>query len=54
MIYGMRPGEVQLDAEGAQTMRHLGQNMAWMMQCIANGPPHPSLGEERAWTHFIR
>lgn len=54
MIYGMRPGEVQLDAEGAQTMRHLGQNMAWMMQCIANGPPHPSLAEERAWTHFIR
>lgn len=54
MIYGLRPGEVQMDAEGAQTMRHLGQNMAWMMQCIANGPPHPHLGEDRAWTHFIR
>lgn len=54
MIYGMRPGEVQQDAEGAQTLRHLGQNMAWMMKCIAAGPAHPELGEERAWTHFIR
>ena len=54
MIYGMRPGEVQQDAEGVQTLRHLGQNMAWLMQCIASGPAHPELGEERAWTHFIR
>lgn len=54
MIYGMRPGEVEQDAEGVQTLRHLGQNMAWMMQCIAAGPEHPNLGEERAWTHFIR
>lgn len=54
MIYGMRPGEVQLDAEGAQTLRHLGRNMAWLMQCIANGPPRPAMEEERAWTHFIR
>jgi len=28
--------------------------MAWMMKCIAAGPAHPELGEERAWTHFIR
>lgn len=54
MIYGMRPGEVHEDAEGAQTLRHLGQNMAWMMQCVAAGPAHPSLTAPRAWTHFIR
>lgn len=54
MIYGMRPGEVQMDAEGAQTLRHLGQNMAWMMQCVASGPKPPVPEEPRAWTHFIR
>ena len=54
MIYGMRPGEVQLDPEGCQTMRNLGKNLAWMMQCIAQGPAHPTLDEPRAWTHFVR
>ena len=54
MIYGMRPGEVQLDPEGCQTMRNLGRNLAWLMQCIANGPAHPTLDEPRAWTHFVR
>lgn len=54
MIYGMRPGEVQQDAEGAQTLCHLGQNMAWVMQCLAAGPKHPQAPSPRAWTHFIR
>ena len=54
MIYGMKPGEVHMDAEGAQTLRHLGRNLAWVMQCIAAGPEHPRLEEPRAWTHFIR
>ena len=54
MIYGMRSGEVQLDPEGCQTMRNLGRNLAWLMQCIAGGPAHPTLDEPRAWTHFVR
>ena len=54
MIYGMRPGEVQMDPEGCQTMRNLGRNLAWMMQCIEQGPAHPTLDEPRAWTHFVR
>ena len=54
MIYGMRPGEVQQDAEGCQTLRQLGANLAWVMQCIAAGPAHPQMTEPRAWTHFIR
>lgn len=54
MIYGMRPGEVHADAEGAQTLRHLGANLAWVMQCISAGPAHPTLAEPRAWTHFVR
>ena len=54
MIYGMRPGEVQQDTEGCQTLRQLGANLAWVMQCIAAGPAHPQMTEPRAWTHFIR
>lgn len=29
---GREPGQVLEDAEGMQTMRHLGQNMAWLMK----------------------
>lgn len=54
MIYGMRPGEVLQDEEGCQTLRNLGRNMAWMMQCVAQGPPAPTMESPRAWTHFIR
>jgi multimeric flavodoxin WrbA len=28
---GRQPGEVQGDEEGLETMRHLGQNMAWLL-----------------------
>ncbi len=30
--FGRNPGEVMSDAEGVQTMRNLGQNMAWLLQ----------------------
>lgn len=29
---GREPGQVMEDSEGVQTMRHLGQNMAWLMK----------------------
>ena len=29
-----------LDAEGLQTMRNIGKNMAWMLQCIACAKQH--------------
>lgn len=32
---GRTPGEVQNDAEGIQTMRTLGQNMAWLLKRIS-------------------
>ena len=32
--FGKDPGEVQNDAEGMQTMRMLGQNMAWLLKKI--------------------
>jgi hypothetical protein len=31
---GLAPGEVEEDAEGLATMRHLGENMAWLLKKI--------------------
>jgi multimeric flavodoxin WrbA len=31
---GLAPGEVEEDAEGLATMRHLGENMAWLLKRI--------------------
>ncbi|WP_301204728.1 flavodoxin family protein, partial [uncultured Desulfovibrio sp.] len=46
-IHGNAPEEAAQDAEGLQTMRTLGDNMAWLLKCIAAGkaagimPPTP-------------
>lgn len=53
IVYGATPGEAKFDAEGLQTMRRLGKNMAWMLKNLANAP-RPELNEERARTNFIR
>lgn len=37
MVYGKTPDEVRQDAEGMQTMRNLGANMAWLLKCIEAG-----------------
>lgn len=37
MVHGNSPEQVRHDAEGLQTMRTLGRNMAWMLRCIAAG-----------------
>lgn len=56
-VHGNTPEEVQRDAEGMQTMRALGNNMAWLLQCIEAGKkanirfPAP---EPRKRTNFIR
>jgi len=34
MGFGMDKGEVLKDAEGLQTMRNLGRNMAWLLKCL--------------------
>ncbi len=52
-VHGATPGEALQDAEGMQTMRLLGKNMAWMLQCITNGQGHPT-PEEKIKTNFIR
>ncbi len=53
-VHGNSPAEVAQDAEGLQTMRNLGRNMAWLMQCIErSGIPTPK-SEHANWTNFIR
>ena len=54
IVYGMEPGQVQLDAEGMQTMRVMAHNMAWMIKQFKTGTaPMPEL-EPWEGTHFIR
>ncbi len=57
MVHGNTPDEVKQDLEGMQTMRVLGRNMAWLLQCIeagkAAGVPMPEK-EEKQKTNFIR
>lgn len=37
MVHGNTPEEVVRDEEGMQTMRTLGNNMAWLLKCIEQG-----------------
>ena len=56
-VHGNTPEEVRQDAEGLQTMRTLGQNMAWLLQNLAAGAaaglPAPQY-EAKVATNFIR
>ena len=51
-VHGMRPGEATEDAEGLQTMRMLGRNMAWLLKGVKREErPEPEL---QVMTNFIR
>ncbi|MEA4964415.1 MAG: flavodoxin family protein [Oscillospiraceae bacterium] len=55
--HGARPGEVDADGEGLQTMRNLGRNMAWLLHCIEAGRQagiRPPENEYGTMTNFIR
>lgn len=56
-VHGFTPDDVRQDAEGLQTMRTLGENMAWLLKCIAcgrqNGITRPDY-EPTVRTHFIQ
>ena len=56
VIHGRAPGEVSQDAEGVQTMRVLGKNMAWLMKMkeSTSGTIQPPLQEKKIITNFIR
>lgn len=51
-VHGMRPGEATEDAEGLQTMRMLGRNMAWLLKGVKREERPES--ELRVMTNFIR
>lgn len=56
-VHGAAPGEAKEDAEGLQTMRRLGKNMAFLIKAIRLGKekfPLPTLDEPRQATNFIR
>lgn len=55
-IHGNTAEEAQKDEEGLQTMRVLGNNMAWLLKCIALGKENDvaPVTERKVWTNFIR
>ncbi len=57
MVHGTTPEEVRQDKEGMQTMRTLGENMAWLLKCIdagrKNGVSEPDY-ETPERTNFVR
>ena len=55
-VHGYTPEDVHKDEEGMQTMRTLGENMAWLLRCIEAGRqagvPEP-VYEKKVRTNFI-
>lgn len=56
MGFGMNKGEVTQDGEGLQTMRNLGQNMAWLLKSIEAAKDKVKTPETAVtvMTNFIR
>ncbi len=52
IAYGRATGEAAFDAEGMQTMRQLGRNMAWMLRSLHR--EEAPKREEWNPTHFVR
>ncbi|HOO26862.1 MAG TPA: flavodoxin family protein [Lachnospiraceae bacterium] len=56
-VHGSRPEDVLQDEEGMQTMRTLGQNMAWLLKSVAAGKENGTevpVYEAKIATNFIR
>lgn len=56
-VHGFTPEDVRRDAEGMQTMRTLGMNMAWLLRCIEAGKKsgiETPTYEKKVMTNFIR
>lgn len=53
-VHGCVPGEAVQDAEGLQTMRTLGNNMAWMLKNLKDGGYPVPEREKTIATNFIR
>lgn len=53
-VHGRLCGEAWQDAEGLQTMRTLGNNMAWVLKSLKNGGQSIPMREQGIMTSFIR
>ena len=53
-VHGLVPGEASQDAEGLQTMRTLGDNMAWVLKSLKGGGQPVPEREAGIMTNFIR
>lgn len=56
-VHGAYAEQVFQDEEGMQTMRTLGNNMAWLLKCIQLGKENGITLPERepsVWTNFVR
>jgi len=56
VVFGVEPGEVEQDAEGMQTLRSLGRNLAWLLKTLELGKtsiPIPKV-ERYTYTNMIR
>ncbi|MBO1720560.1 flavodoxin family protein [Extibacter sp. GGCC_0201] len=56
-VHGLTPEDVRKDEEGLQTMRTLGENMAWLLRCIDAGRKagvKPPVYEPKIATNFIQ
>lgn len=56
VIHGRAAGEIEEDTEGVQTLKILGQNMAWLLKLMENGKgkvEEPER-EEKIYMNFIR
>ncbi|MBR6582841.1 MAG: flavodoxin family protein [Treponema sp.] len=56
-VHGAYAEQVLQDEEGMQTMRTLGNNMAWLLKCIQLGKENGITLPEReppVWTNFVR
>lgn len=55
-VHGNTAEEVLQDEEGLQTMRILGNNMAWLLKCIEKGKEAgiAPVTEKKIWTNFVR
>ena len=53
-VHGLTPGEATNDAEGLQTMRTLGRNMAWILKNLKSNTAIVPEPETLQATNFIR
>ena len=49
-VHGRKVGEAAEDAEGLQTMRHLAENMTFLMKSIALGKEQFGIPQREPWT----